>query len=228
MAQQINLCTPIQLAPTQRFAARSMALSLLIVMVVGGLMAGALVWSLQRSAAAYQQTLDMQERDIQGLKTALEAARASAAPVDPALMQQLLAKRQEVKQRELLLEAVRDGAFKPGSGHSDRLQLLAKTIPAKVWIRSVNADAQHLEIGGFTLEPAALNEWVTRLSQSPLLEGLQLTTVQVDNTAMSDTKSALADPAAPSSRAVWSFTLITERPAPSTPAPLAASKGSQP
>lgn len=219
MAQQINLCTPIQLAPTQRFAARSMALALLVVGLLGGVMAGALVWSLQRSAAAYQGTLAQQEHDIQGLKAALEAARANAAPVDAALLQQLQLRRQDIKQRELLLAAVREGAFKPGSGHSDRMQLLSKTIPAKVWIKAVTADAQHLEIAGFTLEPAALNEWVTRLSQSPLLEGLQLSAVQVDNTALAATKGAPAELTEVNSRAVWSFTLVTERPEP---------KGAQP
>lgn len=221
MAQQINLCSPIQLAPTQRFAARSMVLALLVVVVVGALMAGALVWSLQRSAAAYQGTLALQERDIQGLKAALDAARASAAPVDPALQQQLQARRQELKQRALLLQTVRDGAFKPGAGHSDRLQLVAATIPAKVWITSLDADAQHLEIAGFTLEPAALNEWVARLSQSPLLEGLQLTKVQVDNTALASNKGVVADLSGSNGRSVWSFTLVTERPAPTQ-------KGAQP
>ena len=224
MAQQINLCSPIQLAPAERFAARSMVLALLAVLALGGVMAGLLVWNLHRAAAAYQQTLAMQERDIQGLKQALEAAHASAAPVDPALAQQLLAKRQEVKQRALLLEVVREGAFKAGFGHSDRLQLLAKTIPAKVWIKSVDTDAQHLEIAGFTLEPAALNEWVTRLSESPLLQGLQLTTVQVANTAASAAMASAPDLAASNSLAVWSFTLVSERPA----EPASAQPGTQP
>lgn len=223
MAQQINLCSPIQLAPTQRFAARSMALALLLVLALGGVMAAALVWSLQRSTVAYQETLARQERDIQGLKAALQAARASAAPVDGGLVQQLQTRRQELKQRELLLDAVRDGAFKPGFGHSDRLQLLAGTIPAKVWIKSLDADAQHLEIAGFTLEPAALNDWVARLSQSALLAGLQLSTVQVENTAAAS-KAGVPEVPAAGARAVWSFTLVTERPLPKE----GSSKGSQP
>jgi Tfp pilus assembly protein PilN len=139
--------------------------------------------------------------------------------VDAGLTQQLEARRLDLKQRTLLLDAVRDGAFKPGLGHSDRLQLLAKTIPAKVWIKSVDADAQHLEITGFTLEPAALNEWVARLSPSPLLQGLQLSAMQVDNTALASSQGVVPGQANPNDRAVWSFRLKSERPEPpSTPA----------
>ena len=226
MAQQINLCTPIRLAPTQRFAARSLALSLLAVLLVCGLMAAALVWSLQRSAASYQATLGAQERDIAGLKAALEAAKASAAPADSALGQQLQARRQELAQRQQLLESVRDGAFKVGSGHSDRLQLLAHTIPAKVWIKSVEADGRRLEITGFTLEPAALNEWVARLGQSPLLAGFQLNAVQVENSVLGAAKNSAAEAADQNARPVWGFTLVSERPAAADTG--AQAKGAQP
>jgi Tfp pilus assembly protein PilN len=124
------------------------------------------------------------------------------------MLAQLQTKRDELARRELLRTALQEGLASPGMGHSDRLALVARTIPQPAWITGVKADSTHFEVSGFTLEPAALNEWVTRLTASPLLRGLKLATVQVDNAN---------PPGGTAPRQIWSFNLASE---PAEPIPV--------
>lgn len=200
MPQQINLCSPILLTHKQSFSATTMAQALGVFVVLGGILCGAWVWNLQKTTAGFAQTVERQGHDIDNLKAALTAAQTNAAPMAPAMLAQLQAKRAELAQREQLLAAAQEGLLRSGMGHSDRLALVARSIPQPVWVSGVKADSTRFEVGGFTLEPAALNEWVARLSGSPMLSGLKLATVQVENTS---TGAA--------TRPVWSFNLVSEQ-----------------
>jgi len=66
-----------------------------------------------------------------------------------------------------------------------------------------------MEVSGFTLEPSALNDWVGRLSGSPLMQGLRLATVKVQSTAVASANAPVAGsfPAA-AGREAWSFNLV--------------------
>jgi Tfp pilus assembly protein PilN len=222
MPQQINLCSPIQFAPKQRFSAQTLVQALVVFLVAGGLLCATWLWNVQRVSAGFSQPLEDQARDIQGLKTALDAAKASAAPVDAGLLQQLKMQKAALLQREQLQAALRQGLLQPGMGHSDRLQLIAQTIPAPVWVTEVKTDSGRFEVTGFTLEPSALNEWVSRLSASALMQGLKLATVQVQNATMNLSGARTNQPvaaapsvaasAAPAPRPVWSFNLVSASP----------------
>jgi hypothetical protein len=72
----------------------------------------------------------------------------------------------------------------------------------------VRADDLRLELSGYTLEPAALNSWVARLAESPLLEGQQLSVVKVER-VNPETRSAGAAVAPAASGPLWSYTLVT-------------------
>lgn len=207
MAQQINLCSPILLTQKRYFSADTMAIALAVFMALGSALAGAWTWNLKQAAAHFEATIQSQAREIDSLKVAIARNKAHAAPVDQALMQQLQARKGAAHEREKLLAALQEGLMAPGAGHSDRLQLLARTIPAQVWITAAKADAREFEIQGYTLEPAALNGWVERLSASPLLQGLRLSDVKVDHTSMATTPSALGE------RQAWSFHLVHTQPA---------------
>jgi Tfp pilus assembly protein PilN len=216
MPQQINLSTPILLTQRRYFSAQTMALSLVVFAVLGGGLCAAWVWNLQKASAAFTQAMADQTREIDTLQAAIQRAKASAAPVDPALVQLLQERRKLVAQRGQLLNALEEGLFRPGQGHSDRLLLVARSIPAPVWVTEVKADASRFEVSGFTLEPAALNDWVDRLSASPLLRGMKLATVKVENAAAAQVKVPLAAGAAASAapRPVWSFNLVSLEPPP--------------
>ena len=231
MAQQINLCTPILLTQKRYFSAHTMAVALGVFAVLGALLFGVWVWNLGKGREAFAQTGVSQARELENIKAALERSRASAAPVDPALVAQLQAQRNTLAQREKLREALKEGMFRPGWGHSDRLTWVARSIPAPVWVTEIKMDGSRFEVSGFTLEPSALNDWVDQLAASPLMQGLRLSTVKVENAAEAAAAGAGAARApassasapAAASRAMWSFNLVSVEPVPTSPAGSAAS-----
>lgn len=218
MPQQINLCTPILLTQKRYFSAHTMAFSLGVFVVLGSVLCGLWVWNLNQASESIQQSLASQKREVETLQAAIQRSRANAAPVDPALLAMLQDRRNTLAQREKLKQALAEGVFRPGWGHSDRLTWVARSIPAPVWITSVLMDGSRFEVAGFTLEPSALNEWVDKLAASPLMQGLKLATVKVESTTLAPVAAPVAvgtpatgAPARPS----WSFQLVSVEPAPS-------------
>ena len=217
MPQQINLCTPILLTQKRYFSANTMAVSLAVFMSLGGALCGTWVWNLNRASAAFAQSVTTGMREVESLQSAIQVSRAKAAPADPALVAQLEVQRNAVTQRRKLQEALQEGMFRPGWGHSDRLTWVARSIPDPVWITNVQMDGSRFEVTGFTLEPAALNDWVDKLATSPLTRGLKLATVKVEAATVTtgavpsvaaSTGSAPATPVRP----MWSFNLVSMEP----------------
>lgn len=211
MPQQINLCTPILLTQKRYFSAQTMVIALGVFVVLGGVLCGVWVWNLESASGGFRQTLATQAGEIDGLKAAIARSRASASPADAALLARLKDQRSALAEREQLLEALQQDLLRPGEGHSDRLQWVARSIPAPVWITGVRLEGGRFEVSGFTLEPAALNDWVARLASSPLMQGLKLATVQVDNATPAPVRSPGAAASAPvaAARPVWSFHLVS-------------------
>jgi Tfp pilus assembly protein PilN len=216
MPQQINLCTADFRPVKNRFGARFLLSILLGALTVSGGTAAVWVWKAQASNAALLQTSLAHDAEIAGLKTAIEKSRAAAAPADGALLAQLEERRATVKRREVLVEAVQEGVFKPGRGHSDRLLLLSRSIPQKVWIADVKVDQGRFEVAGYTLEPDALNEWVRKLAVHPLMSNLKLTNVSVENKTTTLSKSSavagVPGPLAGVTGPVWSYSLVNLEP----------------
>lgn len=219
MPQQINLCTPILLTQKRYFSAQTMVQALAVFVLLGGGLCVYWVWSLNVASEAFKKSFSSQSRELESLQLAIAKNKASAGPVELALTQDLQVQRSELMQREKMLEGLQRGLFRTGWGHAARLQLVAQSIPAQVWVTEVKADEAQLEISGFTLEPSELNDWVDRLAASPLLEGQRLSTVKVEHanapalTAVvgGATASTLpsASSVAPASRPVWSFNLVS-------------------
>jgi Tfp pilus assembly protein PilN len=118
----------------------------------------------------------------------------------------------DVARQQGVLRGLEQGRMAPGEAHSDRLALVSRSIPDKVWVTGLLADATRLEVTGYTLEPSALNDWVARLSLSPLMQGLRLATVKVQSIRLAQATGAPAA-AAPAGPETWSFTLISAQPA---------------
>jgi Tfp pilus assembly protein PilN len=216
MPQQINLCSTAFQKPRQQFSADTIAIALCVFVVLGGALCAAFVWNLQSASQGFVAAMQTQTQEMQSLQVAIDRSKAMAQPPSPALIKEVRDKRTEVDSKELILQALQQGNWKPGYGHSDRLSLLARSIPAPVWITDVKADSARMEVSGFTLEPSALNDWVGSLSASPLMQGLRLATVKVQSTAVSASTAAVAGTApAASGREVWSFNLVSAQPAPS-------------
>jgi len=244
MAQQVNLCLPVLRKQTSRFAAQSLAQALAALLVVGGVLSAVWVSNLGQASASLKLILDAQTKELDGLRTAIERSKQSSAPAEQTLAQEIKTRRISLQQREKVLAALSQGLFQPGDGHAARLLLVAQTIPDVVWITSVKADDHRLEVGGFTLEPSALNPWVNRLSGSALLRGQTLSAVKVESVkpesllagggTRAGARSAVASsPALATSGAVpvaalppvWSFSLVSSI---AQPAADKASAGGKP
>ena len=177
MAQQINLCTPILLTERRYFSALTMVQAMAIIFVVVGGLCAVWVWSLESASRGFSNTLAIRAVEIDNLQAAIARSRANAAPVDAALLQQIQDKRNTLLAREKLLGALRDGVLVPGFANSDRLMWVASSIPGPVWVTRIKIQEDRFEVAGYTLEPAALNDWVAKLSASPLMHTLRLADV---------------------------------------------------
>jgi Tfp pilus assembly protein PilN len=229
MAQQINLCTPILLTQKRYFSAQTMVQALAVFVILGSSLCGYWVWSLNAASEGFRKTLATQARELESLQTAIKLGKAGNGPLETALAQQLQGHKLDLQQRQSLMEALQHGLFRPGWGHAARLQLVAKSIPPQVWVIELKADENQLELTGFTLEPAALNDWLGQLAASALLEGQKLSTVKVEHASAAVLK-ALADVSAPgptasspasTARPMWSFSLVS---ALGKPVPAAGTK----
>jgi Tfp pilus assembly protein PilN len=210
MAQQINLCTSAFRPVRQRFTAKILLQIFGIFLVIGIAVTLTLLQGLQKSRLAFEQSIASRAREVESLTAAIALSRAKAAPADSALVQQLQEKQAAVARTEKVLAAARQGVFLPGEGQSDWLQMVARSIPASMWLVSLKLDAGKFEVSGFTLETAALNEWVGKLRNQPLMQTFDLHTVSVDQVP-----GAL--------RPTWAFSLISAAPVLTMPAPGAAS-----
>jgi Tfp pilus assembly protein PilN len=208
MAQQINLCTPIFLTQKRYFSAHAMLQALVVFVLLGGAMAAYWVWTLQSFSDSLEHTIASNQSEVTRMEAAIKASKAVSGPAEANRTQALQARKAELKQREQLLEASQRGLFRAGWGHSARLQLVAQSIPAQVWVTEIKSDDNRLELVGRTLEPAALNDWVKRLAASPLMQGQSLSTVKVERAtnARGGTITGAADGAGP---AAWTFSLVS-------------------
>ncbi len=210
MPQQINLFTPILLTQKRYFSAQTMLQALAVFVVLNGGLNAYWVWSLNVASESFKKTLATQARALESLQSAIKQGKADVARVDAALPHDLQSRRTELLQREKLAQEWQPGLFRPGWGHAARLLLVAQSIPAQVWVTEVKANEAQFEVSGFTLEPAALNEWVAKLAASPLLEGQKLSSVKLENASTATLKAVGGTP-----RPVWSFSLLSAMTQPS-------------
>ena len=181
MAQQVNLCLPVLRQQKSRFAAHTLAQALAALLVGGGILSAVWVINLNQAGASLKVTLASQTKELEGLRAALEQSKQSSAPAELAMVQEIKTRRVALQQRETVLAALSQGLFQPGHGHAARLQLVAQSIPPVIWVTSIKADDRLLEVAGYTLEPAALNDWVNQVAASALLRGQALSTVKVES-----------------------------------------------
>lgn len=184
MAQQINLLTPILLAPRRYFSALAMAQALGLVLL-GGIAIS--LWMQLQAQQARREFAAAQEQTKVERQRLLEALTALPAPADPrTLEQQWSALMQQNERQQQLLRAIQGGLGREGERHSDLLRLLAESVPASVWLDElqwVAGTTGRLELTGATLDPAALRQWLARLAAQPLLQGHNLDAVRVEKVA---------------------------------------------
>lgn len=189
MAQQINLCKPILLTQKRYFSALAMVQALALFVILGAGLCAYWVWNLNVASDGFKETLATQARELEALQAAIKQGKLGTGSLETTLTKELPGQKTQLQQRQSLMEELQRGLFRPGWGHAARLQLVAQSIPAQVWVTDLQADDTQLELSGFTLEPAALNDWMSKLAASPLLAGQKLSTVKVQNASAAVQKS---------------------------------------
>lgn len=222
MPQQINLLTPILLAPRRYFSA------LMLLEASGLLLAAGLVaalWLQQRdrqTEAGHQALLARYAAERQ----ALTVARAALpAPQDAAALQQLLLPLEAGNaERRTLLQTLGAGGGQAGQRHSDLLALVARSLPEAAWLGELRYAPGRLELSGGTLDTAVLKPWLAELTTHPLLAGQALTTLRVERLGAPGTEAspnpllARSSPLATVGLPVWTFRVVSA-PATSASAP---------
>lgn len=230
MAQQINLHTPILLQPRKRFSAVSMARALLTLAFGLGLLGTWMSVQQRTLRREGEQTEARQQAERQQLTATLATLKQGH---DRSTLEQQLhgLQRDLATQRQTLAELERGRAL-PGWAHSDLLVLVARTVPPPAWVTELAFSPQRIEISGMTLDPGALQTWITQLSQSPALRGRPLAEVRVEAAGRvgnglrgANPAEALQAAALPSGQG-WAFRLAAERN--QAPAAATAAAGAAP
>lgn len=179
MAQQINLYSPILLAPRQRFAARTMARALGVLALGLALLSAAVTWQQRQVDLEQDRLAASQASERQQLTIALAQQQARTLS-GPALEQELRQVQAAIGQREAQWQTLQAGRLPPGQQHSDLLDLLARTVPAQAWVTRLQAGPDVVSLSGSTTDPLAVRQWTEALARTPVLSGLQLASVTVE------------------------------------------------
>lgn len=219
MPQQINLLTPILLAPRRYFSAQ-MLLQASGLLLAAGLVAA--LWLQQRDRQAEADHQALQARDA-AERQALTVARAALpAALDPAaVQQQLLPLEAGNAERRALLQSLGAGGGREGLRHSDLLALVARSLPEAAWLGELRYAPGRVELSGGTLDTAVLKPWLAQLAAHPLLAGQELTALRVERLGAPGTEASPSPllsrngPLAAAGLPVWAFRVVS---APATPA----------
>lgn len=227
MPQQINLLTPILLAPRRYFSATTLAQASGLLLLAG---VAAVLWlqHRERGAEAEHQALLARHN---AERQALAVAQAGLPPpLDAtALQQQLLPLQAGNAERRALLRTLgTDGHAGPGQRHSDLLGLVAQSLPESAWLTELRYAPGRLELVGGTLDTGVLRAWLGRLGGHPLLAGQTLAALRVERLGASSAEANLPplldrqDALGGAPLPVWGFRVV------SAPAAAASEPGGAP
>jgi hypothetical protein len=204
MAQQINLFNPILLTPRRYFSALAIVESLAVFLLALVALCGWSVWRTQAMRQDLGTASVGHEAERQRLNTAL--ALLDALPEDlPALQQQFATVQLELAERVRRRAELGGGAGNPAPAAA--LLRLAQSVPSPVWLTDIRWSQSGLELGGMTLDPAALQPWLQVLSQGAAGPGMALGRLQVEHSPGT----------APGGAEAWSFQITHGAASPQEP-----------
>lgn len=189
MAQQINLLTPILLAPKRYFSAVTLAQATALLLMAG---AAAGLWLQHRDHQADTEHQAMLARYATQRQQLLVARAGLPAPQDAATQQQQLQAMEAGNDQRLALLASlgNEGGRTPGQRHSDLLALIARSLPEAAWLAELRYTPGRVELVGGTLDTAVLRPWLSQLAAHPLLVGQELSALRVERLGAPGTEAA--------------------------------------
>ena len=177
MPQQINLYSPILLAPRRYFSAQAVVQALAVFALGLGAMG---LWSEAKTRELRQATASTRSGLLaERQRIEKDLAQQPAAASVSALEQELEQARRGLSERQALLQEL--GGQAQRAAPTAVLRLLAQTTPAPVWLTDVRLAQGRVELAGMTLKPEALRPWVAQLEADARLAGLSLSAVKVEH-----------------------------------------------
>lgn len=175
MAQQVNLLTPILLAPRRHFSALTL-LQASALLVAAGLAAA--LWMRHRDRVAEADHQALLARYAAERQQLAVAQAGLPAPQDAGVLQQQLQPLEAGNaQRGALLADLGDPR---GQRHSDLLALIGRSLPEAAWLSELRYAPGRLELVGGTLDTSVLRPWLSQLGAHPLLAGQALSALRVE------------------------------------------------
>ena len=169
--QQINLLNPLLLTPQVAFSSKTIASTLLGMVVVGLLVYG---W-VERNAGGIQQ----QQDQVQAVRDELQAKiDAQSQPSDDGTtpedkrIQAVAEEKRRVAQLQQLQVAL--GMVQGEVGFSSRLRALANEGLPGVWLTDIEFTRTDFRLMGRALQPARIPDYLALLSRQPALQDLAL------------------------------------------------------
>jgi len=207
MPQQINLYSPILLAPRRYFSALAMVQVLAIYVLALAALCAWAAWSTTALRADLRSGGQARAAEHAQLTREL-AARAPKAGSNAALEQERARLQAALDEQRRSLDELLRGRVVEGRSHAAMLELVARTVPAPVWLTELRLLEGRLELTGMTLQTQALRPWLSELGEHPLTEGQRLAAVKVER--------AVGAPI-PEGVQAWSFNLVSSTPAADKP-----------
>jgi Tfp pilus assembly protein PilN len=178
MAQQINLHSPILLAPKRYFSALAMVQAL-SALAVG--LTGLCAWTLHSTQTLRRDLLSASAaHDMERQRLSSALAQRAAPAADSAVLQEVALEEKLLAQRLRLRDGLTQGLAREGHSHSAWLRLLAQTVPGAVWLTEVKLGDKGVQISGQTRQPETLRPWLQTLSGHQLAGGHAFAALQVE------------------------------------------------
>ena len=220
MPQQINLLTPILLAPKRYFSALTLVQASGLLLLAG---LAAALWLQHLDRRADTEHRELLARYVTERQQLTVARAGLPVPLDgAAAQQQLLSLQNGNDERRALLRALgadaADGGARPGQRHSDLLALIARSLPEAAWLGELHYAPGRLELVGGTLNTAVLRPWLGQLASHPLLSGQELSALRVERVGTPLGQGSQADsnpllsstsPVAQAGVPVWAFRVVS-------------------
>ena len=204
MPQQINILTPVLLTQKRHLSAYNLLRVLAFLMLCGGSLYSYWIWDIGVATDELKKTASLKLRELENLQATIKKNSLKGVGAGTALMQ-VQSQRAELLRVEKIVATLQQSAIRPAYSHSVRLELLAQTIPANVWITQFSDEEKQLEITGLTFDPALVETWIAKLVKNPVFVGQTLQAVKVES---------VKDGLQVISRSMWSFsfTVASNRP----------------
>lgn len=195
MSQQINLYNPLLLKQRKIFSAKTMAQSLGLITL--GLVA---VYGYARFQVASLQT----ETEHAVQRQEKLQARLTRLSQELGPRQKSAALEADIKRAESELQALAEvqAALKQGgavsaSGFSPYFKALARQMVEGVWLTGIEVSGSEMMIGGRTLKPGAVPDYIQRLSSESVMQGRKFAMLEMHKPAApaaKDGKPGIAPP----------------------------------